>query len=246
MKTIRVLAIALGASGLLIAGVGTASAQTSTCSGGIIAAGEYGTLVVTGPCELPDAGTVNVHASLTVTSTGALNGVKLSTLNVQGNVFVRAGGVLELGCSEELGCSGPSHDRIGQSVRATNALAVILHNDTIGGSVVVSGGGGGLTCAPRAVLQGSPAYVDVEDSVIGQSVTIAYVKSCWLGVIRNTVHGNVSIHDNTFADPDATEVFSNTISQSLICSNNSPAANAGDSGAPNVVGGHKLGECASL
>jgi len=146
MKIARVLVLAFGASGLLLAGVGTAAAQTTFCAGGTIAAGDYVYLAVTGPCALPDTGIVNVSKSLTVRSTGALNGVKLSTLNVKGNVFVKAGGVLSLGCSEELGCSGPSDDHIGQSVRASNALAVILHNDTIGGGVVVSGGGGGLDC----------------------------------------------------------------------------------------------------
>ena len=244
MKSARVLMFAFAASSLLIAGGGTAIAQTTTCTGGTIAAGDYVYLTVSGPCELPDTGTVNVSKILTVTSTGALNGVKLSTLNVRGNVIVGAGGVLLLGCAEELGCSGPSHHRINQSIRATNALAVVLHNDTIGGGVQISGGGGGLNCTPRAALGGSPAYFDIEDSFVGQGVTIANVKSCWLGVIRNTIRGNVSIHDNRFADPDATEVFANTIGQSLACSNNSPAANGGDFGDSNVVGGHKSGECA--
>jgi hypothetical protein len=63
----------------------------------------------------------------------------------------------------------------------------------------------------------------------------------------STAHGNVTIKNNTLADPDANEVVTNTISQSLVCTNNSPAAQSGDSGGdPNVVGGHKLGECAAL
>jgi hypothetical protein len=238
--------IALVASGLLVAKTGTASATTTTCNGGTIAAGNYGSLVVNGFCTLPDSGTVNVGQSLTVTSSGFLEAAKLSTLIVSGNLFVKRGGVLVLGCSEEIGCKGASHHLIGQSLRADNALAVILHNNTIRGNVVLNGGGGGVTCTPNPVL-GGPAYFDVEDNSIGQSVTITNVQSCWLGVIRNTVRGNVMVSSNTLADPDANEIVSNAIAMSLTCNGNSPAAQAGDSGgSPNTVGGNKNGECAAL
>jgi hypothetical protein len=48
-------------------------------------------------------------------------------------------------------------------------------------------------------------------------------------------------------DTDSNEVVTNTINGNLICQGNSPAVQFGDSGGlPNTVGGHKLGQCASL
>jgi hypothetical protein len=50
-----------------------------------------------------------------------------------------------------------------------------------------------------------------------------------------------------FGDPDAMEVVTNVIGGNLGCFNNVPQAQVGDStGAPNIVGGHKRGECANL
>lgn len=78
-------------------------------------------------------------------------------------------------------------------------------------------------------------------------MTVTGVKSCWLGIIRDTVHGNVRDFGNTLAHPDANEIVTNTIFQSLACDGNSPVAQDGDSGGqPNVVHGAKIGECASL
>jgi hypothetical protein len=86
-----------------------------------------------------------------------------------------------------------------------------------------------------------------EDNTINGNLSVVGVRSCWLGVFRNTVNGDVLIQNNTMADPDANEVTDNVISGDLACYNNSPQAQVGDSGGgPNVVGGQKLGECATL
>ncbi len=153
---------------------------------------------------------------------------------------------MALGCAEDVGCDGHGVVQIGQSIRSTGALAVLLHFVKVGGNVVIDGGGGGVTCEPNEITQG-PAYVVVEDSTIGQSVQVTNLESCWLGIIRDKVGGSVTDQNNTFADPDANEIVTNRIGQSLNCSGNSPAAQQGDSeGAPNIVGGHKNGECAAL
>jgi hypothetical protein len=92
----------------------------------------------------------------------------------------------------------------------------------------------------------------------------------WIGIIRDTVGGNVIYSNNASvlhqtpvpcgdpgtpactgsapgADPDSTEVDTNTIGGNLICQNNSPAAQRGDAPAslPNTVTGNKIGECAA-
>jgi hypothetical protein len=57
----------------------------------------------------------------------------------------------------------------------------------------------------------------------------------------------VILTNNILADPDAMEIVTNTIAGNLICSGNSPAPQGGDSGgAPNVVRGAKIGQCAHI
>ena len=73
----------------------------------------------------------------------------------------------------------------------------------------------------------------------------------WIGAIRNHVSGNVTVSNNTAANPstlpgsDSTEVQTNVIGGSLICHNNTPTAqvNMFDGGQPNIVGGNAYGEC---
>ena len=83
----------------------------------------------------------------------------------------------------------------------------------------------------------------------------------WLGLIRNTVHGNVIVANNASlssdtgpgTDTDSTEVKGSvfgpqTIGGNLICHGNVPAAqvNPGEGGLPSTVGGRAIGECAGL
>ena len=86
-----------------------------------------------------------------------------------------------------------------------------------------------------------------EDSHFGGNAVIQGVQSCWAGFIRNTVGGNMIYLNNSFADPDASEIVTNTIGGNLICFGNSPTVQVGDSGgSPDVVGGQALGECKAV
>jgi len=61
------------------------------------------------------------------------------------------------------------------------------------------------------------------------------------------VGGNALMVGGRFGDPDAMEIVTNVIGGNLGCFNNVPQAHVGDSqGEPNIVGGHKRGECAAL
>ena len=104
-------------------------------------------------------------------------------------------------------------------------------------------GGAGVSCPTPPTSN----FSAVEDDTVFGSVSIQGLTSCWLGVIRNRVNGNVVISNNRMADPDANEVVSNTIFGNLSCFNNRPHAQIGDSGGSlNTVTGSKLGECATL
>ena len=111
----------------------------------------------------------------------------------------------------------------------------------------LNGGGGGVNCNSNRFFGGSPVYSDVEDSYVGNGVTVNGLKTCWFGIFRNEIGNTPTVSNNTSADPDSTEVASNYIEGNLNCYNNVPAAQLGDSGgSPNIVAGVKTGECASL
>lgn len=243
--------------GFAVVGVGGAAAGGSTCSGGSIAAGTYQSLVVTGMCAV-DSGNVTVRGDLTV-GQGALLVAAFggSDLTVGGNLTVQKNGSLVLGCEPEafvcfndpdqtVGTMATS-DTIAGNLNANGALAVLVHNNSIGGNVAVNGGGGGVNCDPQDVLFGSPAYATFEDNTIGGNATVQQWQSCWNGFFRNRVKGNLVFDHNVTADPDGNELATNTVGGNLNCQHNSPAPQIGDSGgAPNVVAKNANGQCAGL
>jgi hypothetical protein len=74
-------------------------------------------------------------------------------------------------------------------------------------------------------------------------LTVAGVQSCYFGGLRNMVKGDLSYRNNTFGDPDASEVITNMVSGDIRCSGNTPVVQYGDSaGMPNEA--HEAtGEC---
>lgn len=254
MKVLLRLLVGVAALSGVLLGTGTAHAASAragmsskgTCSGGAIAPGTYTSLKVTGFCAIP-VGTVRVRGTLTITENAALDAsIPTGTLIVFGGVSVEHGGAFVLGCSPAFGCATTTNDSINGGVRADRPLALIFHSNTIRGHVSLQGGGGGVNCDFNPLFQG-PVFSDFEDNQIFGGATVSGLQSCWFGFIRNDVRGTVSLDNNSFADPDAMEVTTNTIRGSLACFNNSPAAQFGDSGGtPNTVTGKKLGECAAL
>jgi hypothetical protein len=153
--------------------------------------------------------------------------------------------VLGLGCSPVAGCSFTTHDRVFKSLIASNPASVIVHNASFS-NVSVQGGTGLPDCDFHPIV-GSPDYLTIEDSSVSGNVNISDYVSCWLGFIRNSVGGSVTLTNNTLDDPDAMEIVTNTIVGNLACYGNSPAPQIGDSeGGPNVVFGYELGQCVGL
>jgi hypothetical protein len=172
--------------------------------------------------------------------------VSQSTFNVGGNVVVSDDAIAGLGCSDEAGCANLTNDHIGGNLTANGATAVVVQQEFIGGNATIVGGGGNMNCASTAFF-GGPYFDTIEDSSVAGNIWIQRVHSCWFGMFRLHVGGNVSVRGNRMSDPDGNEIATNTIGGNLACFNDVPHAQVGDSqGAPNVVAGKKLGECASL
>jgi hypothetical protein len=151
-------------------------------------------------------------------------------IDVRGGVRVGEGATFILG-SEDSTDTGT----IGGGIRADAPASLQVHFAHIRGGVRMRDGGGT-----------DETFSTVEDSAIHGGVVIAGYRAFWLGFIRNTVHGAVKLNDNVMVDPDANEFVTNTIKGNLVCHNNSPAPQVGDSGgSPNVVSGQKVDQCAA-
>jgi hypothetical protein len=230
----------------------------TTCEGGSIAPGTYASLKITGFCTV-DQGSVKVLGSVEVEENAGLiaafgNGPQLA---VGGRLLVESNAVLVLGCEpEQFTCINDPDQSVGTfaskgtvygSLVASNPLAVIVHNAYIGRNLRIHGGGGGLNCDSQSALFGSPAYATVEDTSVVHNLSVSDMKTCWLGIFRTTVGGQFTYHGNSTFDPDGNEVNTNVVRGDLMCSEDSPAAQVGDSGGfPNTVFGTASGECASL
>ena len=240
-------------------------------------------VVVKGVCVVKN-GPAHVFGTLKVSNGSALGaafGLHHSRLTITGNLVVGSGGVVFLGCKANPDHTGfpclddpnaqthptlTSHAVVTGSIIENSPLGVIVHNASIARNVTETGGGGGLSCAPPATgvfgAVQSPVYSDYEDTTVGGNVNVSGLTSCWLGIARVAVHGNVTINGNAMADPDAIEVISNHIGKNLACNNNSHPA-GGPPGAmpvwdsadakmnqtyprishPNTVGGKRTGQC---
>ena len=258
------------------------------CSGGsgspfnpaLIPPGHYKSITVTDRiCVIP-GGVVDVENGVTVAPGAALianfpaspGGPPEgdATLNVGENLTVGKDAVLILGCAPSLGCAVTTTDRVEGNIVSNGALGMLLHGDTIDGNVTIRGGGGqDYDCRPKGVFFGSigsPVYSTLEDSSVGGNVTFSGYQSCWLGLTRTHVEGNVKVDNNALGDPDAVEILSNTIDGNISCRGNqfvdtsvtparvtlhppfdsaqSPSGDLADrTWEPNTVHGKRSGQC---
>ena len=274
MHRLRSFAIAAsaGLAALGLATVAPAAAATGgppgpyVCTGGMIPAGDYGAVVVKGLCVGPPKGEVLVGGPVVVApgATLAANYPAIAkgkpegdaTWLVAGTMTVGKGASLLLGCSPHFGCKATTNDTIAGGITATAALGVIVHSTTLGGPVSLMGGGGGTTCKPLGVFKlfGQPVYSDFEDDTVMGNLTVRGLASCWLGLGRDAVHGNVAVVNDLMADPDAIEIISNAVTGSLACSGNLKVWDSGEAAfgqkalyprvaQPNAVLGARSGQC---
>jgi hypothetical protein len=287
MRRIRSLVVVLAVLTSVLMGSSTALAETSgggdsgdgsgdsdrdayTCSGTFgnpgILAGTHSSVLVKGACFVASGQPAVVRHNLTILAGGALNAAfGGSDLKVEGNIAVRAGGILVLGCEpfaftcfndpdQQNGGTLSTHDTVGGNLVAKGALMVLAHNNKIEGNITQTGGGGGVNCSTFPLgPNGPPAYTGYEDNTVGGKISITGLQSCWLGVIRNKVDGSVNIINDQLADPDAIEINNNHIEDNLNCHGNSFVWDSAEASfgpslwprtqTPNTVGGERTGQC---
>ncbi len=242
-----------------------AKPNAGTCVGGTMAGGTYSSFTVTGVCNVAFGANVQINGDLTVAKGASLNdhGAEMwmhAQIHVKGNVKVGQGAVLGLGWNSPDGDGTLGPDTVGGNVIANQPLALQIGQVTIGGNLVSNGGGVLSTSVDD--FRNFP----IKDDVIHGNVVVQGWHGGWIGLIRNTVGGNVVFSKNVSAsnpetgpgvDTDSSEVMGSqfgpisvpqTIGGNLICQGNVPAAqvNPLDGGANNVVHGKAIGQCAGI
>lgn len=228
--------------------VGVSSAAADPFSGppicttaGTPLTGAYESLTVTGDAYVPAGSSLYVAKNLNLAPGSCLDAYSTGTVDVGRNLVVGRDAVLGLGCAPfEDGEFDPcgettTDDVIGGNLSADNPLTMYLSADTINGNLTSVGGGPGVTFDP---------YVNfpIKDSTIRGNVSVSGWQGAWFGFLRNTVGHNAVFSGISAADPDSNEIATNTVAGNLICQDNSPAAQTGDSGGtPNTVGHRNIG-----
>ena len=174
---------------LVVGGSNAAAGNGYTCSGGDIVAGTYGSVTVTGVCRFN--GDITINGDLTVADAAILNdhasGVPHLTANVviNGNVKVGKGAVLGLGGYG----NGPvkSNTVVNGNINANQPLDLYLSGITVNGSVNSNGGGPGTS---------QFLNFPTKDDIIDGNLIVQGWTGGWIGVIRDTVGGNVDLSKN--------------------------------------------------
>ena len=146
-----------------------------------------------------DAGAnVQINGNLTIVAGASLDdhGAEAwqgAQIHVSGNVHVGKGAVLGLGWNawgplpEGEGALGP--DTVGGNIIADQPLALQVGGVTIGGNLVSNGGG-------VTDVSGAERNFPIEDNVIHGNLIVQGWRGGWIGLIRNTVGGNVIFANN--------------------------------------------------
>ena len=259
--SLALLAMALPAATL------AASPGPGTCSGGTMLAGTYSSFTVTGTCTIAQGATVHINGDLTVANGASLNdhgieAYRAAEMHVGGDVYVGKGAVLGLGWNSPNGEGSLGPDTVGGDIVASQPLALQVGQVTVGGDLVSNGGG--VLSTSIEDFRNFP----IKDNVIHGNLIVQGWHGGWIGLIRNTVDGNVIFSKNVSGssdegpgtDEDSSEVMGSdlgaiggpsipqTIHGNLICHGNVPAVhvNPVDFGANNFVGGNAIGQCAGL
>jgi len=256
--------VALASPGIALA----ADPGAGTCSNGTMAGGIYSSFRVTGTCNIAFGATVWINGNLKLAKGASLNdhGAEMwlqGEMHIKGNVKVGRGAVLGLGWNSPGGEGTLGPDTVGGNIIANHPLALQVGELTVGGNVISNGGG--VLSTSQADFRNFP----IKDNVIHGNLIVQGWHGGWIGLIRNTVDGNVIFSRNVSrsnpetgpgTDTDSSEVMGSdlsatggpivpqTIGGSLICHANVPAAqvNPIDGGAPSIVGGKGIGQCAGL
>jgi len=248
----------LAVAGALVLSGGPAMADAAstrtptayTCTGGDVPSGNYASITIKGACDVPADAVINVVGNVNIAAGASLDAQSApSTITVGGNVTVAAGSFVGLGCQPPSYTGNSAHEcavepdghstiTINGNVTAINAVAALLNGITVKGNVTLAGGGSDIPWS-------------IKNNTIDGNLTVGGQTTDWLGVLLNRIGRNATLVNIAVTDvhPGAPGVYivRNTIGANLTCLGLTPGVSGGFvPGSVNVVGGHAIGQCASL
>ncbi len=250
---LRILAVSIGALALVFSGTAVAAARGTggslpkpyICAGGDIGSGTYASITVSGACAVAPDAVISVVGGVYVGAGAQLDAQSApSTITIGGDVLAVKGSLLGLGCQPDgvhsghacmIEPDGHSTISVKGNITALAANTVLLNGMTIRGNVTLAGGGGDIPWS-------------IKNDTIGGSVTVIGQTAAWVGVLFNAIGGSVTLAGITVTDPGSKAyVVLNTIGRNLICLGLPQGVSGGFMpGEVNTVGGHAIGQCASL
>lgn len=240
-------------AGALVAGASPATAAAPqgsayTCEGGNVPSGTYSQLTIAGFCGVDSGAEITVSRNVMVMPGAVFDAQSApSTIMVAGNVTAGAGSMLGLGCQPgRPGNSGhpcmldeTAHSTITVkgNVTADGVVGLFLNGITVGRNISVRGGGSDIPWS-------------IKNNTVARNITVSSITEEWIGVMWNSVGGNVTLTDieMTGLDDQAgtglNDVFvvRNEIGRNLVCSGLVPGA----FGYGNSIGRNATGDCAAL
>lgn len=239
---------------MLVVGGGAVAGATGgsrpyTCTGGAIPSGTYANVIVAGPCSVDAGAVIQVTGSIHVLWGAVLDAQSApATITVGRDVTGAPGSMVGLGCQppEYTGNSGhpcevqpDGHSTIAVNGNVTifGAVGVFLNGIDVGGNVTVLGGG-------------SDVPWSIKNNTIHRNLTVVGQTEEWIGVLFNTIDGNVILAGITLTGADDSAgsgtnslfVVRNSIGRNIACFGIDP----GVFGYGNTITQRALGQCASL
>jgi hypothetical protein len=248
----------LAVAGALVLSGGPAMADAAstrtptayTCTGGDVPSGNYASITIKGACDVPADAVINIAGNVNIAAGAGLDAQSApSTITVGGNVTGAAGSFVGLGCQPPSYTGNSAHEcavepdghstiTINGNVTAIDAVAALLNGVTVKGNVTLVGGGSDIPWS-------------IKNNTVDGNLTVGGQTTDWLGVLFNRIGGNATLVNIVVTDvhPGAPGVYivRNTIGANLTCLGLTPGVSGGFvPGSVNVVGGHAIGQCASL
>jgi hypothetical protein len=152
--------------------------------------------------------------------------VSSGTVTVTGNFTVGAGASLVV--------ISPAKFTVNSSLSAVGASKIVITPAPMGAANFLGS---------VFVIATHGATVDIEDSIVGGTLSVSNSTVAEAVLRDNNVAGNVLFRNNG-APVDTNTIAGNTIGGSLVCTGNTPLPV--DAGSPNTVGGAKVGQCSGL
>lgn len=246
---VLVSASILGFFGGTVSAGATGMHRGYTCTGGVIPSGTYDRISVAGPCSVEAGAVIDVKGSVRVQRGAMLDAQSApATITVRGDVTGAPGSLVGLGCQPPEYTGNSGHPCETQS--DGHSTIVVMGNITLFGPVGVFLNGIEARGNVTVLGGGSDIPWSIKNNAIRGNLTVAGQTEEWIGVLFNSIDGNVllagitmtGINDETGTGTNSLFVVRNAIRSNITCF----AVDPGVFGYGNMIGNRALGQCASL